>query len=168
MLNKHCQNNLHQIAALLQVIDEAAYRAKLEALSGSSIGQHVRHIIEFYTCLFEQVADGSINYDLRRRELPLEESPQKANAAIQRMIGFLSKVELTGGVYLRTSFDLEEGHSDDIPSSFERELAYCLEHAIHHQALIKVGLHLQGCAEMVSPEFGLAPATLRHLKQTGK
>lgn len=43
-----------------------------------------------------------------------------------------------------------------------RELAYCLEHSIHHQALIKVGLKEQNIENLIDENFGVAPATIRH------
>ena len=47
-------------------------------------------------------------------------------------------------------------------SSFERELLYCLDHAIHHQALIKIGLKELHLSHLVSPDFGVAYSTLRY------
>ena len=35
--------------------------------SDGSIGQHTRHIIEFYECFSEGLDKGLINYDARRR-----------------------------------------------------------------------------------------------------
>ena len=49
-----------------------------------------------------------------------------------------------------------------INSSFERELLYCLDHAIHHQALIKIGLKELDLDHLIAREFGVAYSTLRH------
>ena len=48
-----------------------------------------------------------------------------------------------------------------IESSFERELVYCLEHSIHHKALIKVALREYALTHLVSNSFGVAPSTLK-------
>jgi hypothetical protein len=36
-----------------------------------------------------------------------------------------------------------------------------MEHAIHHMALIRVGLEEQGIPD-IPPHFGVAPSTVRH------
>ncbi|MDC1012234.1 hypothetical protein OAQ04_03240 [Flavobacteriaceae bacterium] len=41
-------------------------------------------------------------------------------------------------------------------SSFLRELAYCLDHRIHHQSLIKIGLTEQGLDHLIDENFGVA------------
>ncbi|MCA1746680.1 MAG: hypothetical protein LC655_03220, partial [Bacteroidales bacterium] len=56
-----------------------------------------------------------------------------------------------------------EGNSQKmISSSVGRELAYCIEHSIHHQAIIKAGLIDLNCTELVSSEFGVAYSTIRY------
>ena len=47
-------------------------------------------------------------------------------------------------------------------TSFDRELLYCLDHAIHHQALIKIGLKELQIADLVGDDFGVAYSTLRY------
>ena len=55
-----------------------------------------------------------------------------------------------------------EAGEEEVKSSFERELLYCLDHAIHHQALIKIGLKELELSHLVSPDFGVAYSTLRY------
>jgi hypothetical protein len=43
-------------------------------------------------------------------------------------------------------------------------LAYCLEHTIHHQALIKIGLMELNLIHLIDQHFGVAPATIRFKK----
>ena len=47
-------------------------------------------------------------------------------------------------------------------TSVDRELLYCLDHAIHHQALIKIGLKELQIADLVGDDFGVAYSTLRY------
>ena len=44
----------------------------------------------------------------------------------------------------------------------DRELLYCLDHAIHHQAFIKIGLKELQIADLVEDDFGVAYSTLRY------
>ena len=48
-----------------------------------------------------------------------------------------------------------------VDSNVQRELAFNLEHAIHHQALIKIGLNQLG--QHMESGFGVAPSTLRSM-----
>jgi hypothetical protein len=59
----------------------------------------------------------------------------------------------------------KEAQNNLVNTSFERELVYCLDHAIHHQALIKIGLKEQELSHLVSQDFGVAYSTLRYRKQ---
>jgi hypothetical protein len=50
-------------------------------------------------------------------------------------------------------------------TNFYREIAYNLEHTIHHMALIKVGVR-EVNADLVIPEsFGVAASTIKHRKE---
>jgi hypothetical protein len=58
------------------------------------------------------------------------------------------------------SFDSKEGKW--LTTSLFRELAYTVEHGIHHQALIRIGVHQIDRDELLDEKFGIAPATIRH------
>lgn len=66
-----------------------------------------------------------------------------------------------GSLYLQGDYSNEGDHTTTIATTFERELVYCLEHTIHHQALIKVGLKELNLEGFLDGHFGVAPATLR-------
>ena len=63
---------------------------------------------------------------------------------------------------LEGNFTGEAGSLTKIATTFQRELAYCLEHSIHHQALIKVGLKELNLENIIEKNFGVAPATIRY------
>jgi hypothetical protein len=56
----------------------------------------------------------------------------------------------------------QEGYLN-IQTNFEREIAYNLEHTIHHMALIRVGV-TETAALQVPDEFGVASATVKYRK----
>jgi uncharacterized damage-inducible protein DinB len=166
-MTQYCKQNLLELKELLQKLSEEQYSRPSEILSGASIGQHLRHVLEFYSCLIESLESGIINYDNRKRSKQVETNPSAAITAIDNIIsvldGGLKCVDLT----LQGNFGAIGGTIVSIRSSVYRELAYNLEHSIHHQALIKVGLKEQGIERLIGAGFGVAPATIRfkHLVQ---
>jgi uncharacterized damage-inducible protein DinB len=164
-INTYCNENLDTIADLLNKLSPEAYQKQEEWLFGSSIGQHTRHILEFYQCLLAAQTSGVANYDLRKRNLALESSPEFAHQTIQEIKEDISRLDASQKLCLEVNHHFEEEDCIKMESTFARELAYCLEHSIHHQALIKVGLQAQKLSELVDETFGVAPATIRYYKR---
>ena len=52
-----------------------------------------------------------------------------------------------------------------IPSTFERELVYNIEHTIHHLALIAIGFRAYFPHVSLSEHFGVASSTVAHQKK---
>ena len=75
----------------------------------------------------------------------------------------LSDVKNTKTINLSASFEPNE--LDSAESSFFRELTYCLDHCIHHQALIKISLKQFGYLYLVDRDFGVAFSTQRYRDQ---
>ena len=63
---------IRQLSNLLKQISPIEYAQSLYVLNGSSIGQHTRHVVEFYQCLLKGKSGGVIDYDARERNLLLE------------------------------------------------------------------------------------------------
>jgi len=162
-MQAECKQNLNELSLLLEKLSVEQYNFKSEFLSGASIGQHIRHILEFYICLSEAVylKVPYINYDNRKRDLSIEQNPEAGINSIRILIGFLDAEQIGGKASLIANFSLDEDQDSIILSSFRRELAYCLEHSIHHQALIKISLLDQGLAHLIEENFGVAPSTIK-------
>lgn len=160
----YCQENLIKIKHLLLKLSNTQYTHASSTLLGASIGQHVRHILEFYQSVFKGVEAKQINYDNRERNVLIE---TKTNFAIELIEDICNKLErdtVEQNLILQANFCAEKDEPISIKTTYIRELAYCLEHSIHHQALIKVGLLDINCLDYVDDAFGLAPASLRHQK----
>lgn len=161
-MNSYCVENLNQIKNLLLELSNEHYIQKLNHLSGATIGQHVRHILEFYQSIMQTEITNVINYDRRKRAIEIEEQIDFALAVIEDINAFLNQ-NLNDKIFvLECNFGTEQKEAKSINTSLFRELAYCLEHSIHHQALVKVGLIELGKVNMIDSNFGLAPATIRH------
>lgn len=158
MIKTHCRENLFQIKNLLQQLTLDAYKHPRELLSGASIGAHVRHVLEFYTCLLNN--DGVVNYDKRERNQEVENSPQEAINLINRIIDQLNLPHNDQEITIEGVYSSANEKAHQFKTSLYREFAYCLEHSIHHQALIKISLIELGLNPLVDENFGLAPATI--------
>lgn len=157
----HCIENLSEIRTLCERFSPKDYAHPLEILSGSSLGQHIRHILELYQAVEKSGISGKVNYDQRERNPLIETCPQTAAFEIRNLIDFLQSVPQDKPLILLGDFGKNEGSLIQIKTSLFRELAYNLEHAIHHQALIKIGLIHLDLAHLIDSDFGVAPATIR-------
>lgn len=158
----YCKENLQEIKRLLVAINDEHYRHPSQLLSEATIGQHIRHILEFYLCLMNGVKSGTVNYDTRERDLELEINRPFAIYTIDKICSNISIAGTVDELNLEGNFSSTDGETTSIKTSVSRELAYCLEHSIHHQALIKISLIEQQVKHVVDPNFGVAPATIRH------
>ncbi|MBA4197851.1 MAG: hypothetical protein C0459_09885 [Chitinophaga sp.] len=134
------------------MMDREDYVYACKSLSATSIGKHVRHSVEMYTCLIDNYNDSVVDYSLRKRDTVLETLPEYASQSFKAIAINVAKEDKPITV-------INEGIAYN--SSYNRELLYCNEHLIHHLALIKIGL-----AELnkynVSANFGVAPSTVKY------
>jgi len=156
------KENLNQIKDLLQNISKQNYIEKPEVLSGASIGQHIRHILEFYLLLVSGSFSGTISYDKRERDTRIENDPEFAINTIERLLSGIDTLEKNLQVKFEADYSVSGASQNVIISSVGRELAYCIEHSIHHQALIKAGLIALGIKDITDEHFGVAYSTIRY------
>lgn len=161
----HCQLNLIELETLLMKLDNNQFTFKLKTLSGATIGQHYRHIIELYQCLHKGLERDEINYDARARDLSLESHVNQCMEQLNAIRLGIENIARNRILTLKGNFACEKEGQINIITSTYRELAYNLEHSIHHQALIKVGLMELGCEEYIDESFGVAPSTIRYRNQ---
>jgi hypothetical protein len=152
---------LKQLSQLLSQLDNTQYAMPLRILNGSSIGQHTRHVIEFYRCLLQGFAKGLVDYDSRERDMELENNLEFVLINIEAIICQIEQATTS-----KTNFLLAVNYNDDIPLFVEtnviREVVYLVEHSIHHYALIKIGLQENFPSIVIPQHFGIAYSTVRH------
>ncbi len=158
---------LGQLLDLLGNLQEAKYSEPLKVLSQATVGQHLRHTLEFYHCLLEQYDSGIINYDERKRDSTLETDVHAAKNEIIRLSECLSSDFPNKKLTLYFSYQDSSTDYDKVESTFYRELVYVIEHTVHHMALIKVGLHELMPGYCVPHSFGVAASTLRFRSEAG-
>lgn len=149
---------LKQLSTVISSLDDQTYASHHELLSGASIGAHVRHTLEFFECLQKCPSSKEINYDLRQRNPELEVSRRSAMNFIDQLSdGFRFSSSATN---LQLVSQGADGSTRQMTSSLDRELWYTIEHAIHHMAIIKIGI-LHAEPNFTFPQnFGIASSTV--------
>lgn len=152
---------LVQLQSTISRLTVEDYRLPNAHLSGSSIGQHVRHILDLFGCLQYGLESGFVNYENRKRDPAIESS---INAAIESIDSIAHSLQ-----YSNRDLVLESGPFGDAGSNqlmmtnYFRELLYNLEHMVHHMALIRIGIE-SSTALKLPADFGVAASTLRYRK----
>ncbi|MEZ4830215.1 MAG: DinB family protein [Bacteroidia bacterium] len=152
---------LSQIRDYLEELDDARYSRPLDLFSNSSIGQHTRHILEFLQCLIEQNPMGVVNYEKRRRNKAIEQDTQTAISVIDYVIAHLKSGSMQESLILETQYE-HDGPVHAVETTLDRELIYNIEHAIHHMAIIKIGMKVIAPEIGIASDFGVAPSTVRY------
>src|SRR3954469_4736467 len=128
-----------QLSESLKSLSDEEYVQPSQILFNATIGQHVRHIIELFLCLEKGYETGVVNYEKRKRDLRIQTDKGLANALLHEIYSRLNRENkdlLLEGVYDEHSSELIS-----IDTNYYREIAYNLEHTVHHMALIRVGIN---------------------------
>ncbi len=162
MLHTSAQELLRQLEEIIDQCDSKDFSRPLDELSGSTFGQHIRHTLEFFICLFDARNERIVNYDNRKHDKLIESEKKLAKSVINSILEFLEKNEEDFDITFEANHTASEGNNQQMKSSFFRELAYNIEHAIHHMALIKIAIN-QSLGYIKLPEnFGVASSTVRY------
>lgn len=151
---------LNDLDSLLMQLSEEEFGRPLDVFSGSSMGQHVRHILEFFQCLTTGIAQGTIDYDARKRDRQIESSPVYARRVLQQLKLVLSQLDTDRPLQLRQTYTPES--SLQVSTNVGRELVYNIEHAIHHMAMLRIGVKLYQPQVQLPINFGVAYSTILH------
>lgn len=165
-LINHNINQLGELQNLLVQLSVKLYQEPQDVVSGATIGQHVRHILEFYICIEKGIKSGTVSYDDRDRQKEIEEDPSFTINVISELKCFLQAIQNTNiEIEFLANYSLLEDQSCSIKSNLERELAYALDHTIHHMAILKIALKVGDPSIFINNKFGVAPSTLRMRSQ---
>ncbi|GAO44394.1 hypothetical protein [Flavihumibacter petaseus] len=158
-LHTAIQTVFSQLSATLGLLQHAHYNQPCHNLSHATIGQHTRHIIEMFQCLLIGYESGIVNYEKRLRNRQIEQDKQLAIDLIHEVNGQLDKANRP--MILEATYRDDSNDILQVETNYYREIAYNLEHTIHHMALIRVGL--REVSDLAVPDaFGVAPSTIKH------
>ncbi len=166
MLIKHNIDKLSEIKNLLLRLPLEVYSSPVEILNEATIGQHFRHILEFYSCLEKGIENRTVSYDDRERDVKIESYINYALESIEKTIRFLEKIEKDFPLTLKANYSTSLSTNQvSIPSSLYRELAYAMDHTVHHLAIIKIALSVSKQKVELNENLGVAPSTIRYRKE---
>jgi hypothetical protein len=158
-LFKEVASNLQQLKLLVEKITPEQFIVPSAYLFQATIGQHTRHAIEMYQCLIRSYESGEICYDDRKRDKTIETDKEKALSQLNWLAASIEKPNKA--LRLKAGYNSKSDESTLLDTNYFRELAYNLEHTIHHMALIRVGLQ-EIAFENIPEGFGVASSTIRH------
>ena len=157
-----CFSILNQLEGTIQQIDEKDFSKPSLALGRSSIGQHTRHTLEFFLCLEKGFQKGIVNYDKRAHDKSIETDKFVALDAIDQIREFISSQKSDHPMKLEVGYERDTEDFLTIETNYFRELTYNIEHAVHHMAIMKIGLREVAPYVKFSSDFGVAISTIRH------
>jgi len=130
------------------------------------MGGHYRHCLDHFTSLRRGLEAGLINYDRRDRDPEVETEPDVALRLTRDLRQWLERLPAAGfdrTLRVRCEVSYHEGRAPEMTSTFGRELAYGVAHAIHHYALMAIMARLMDVA--LPDTFGVAPSTVAHQRK---
>ena len=152
------QAHLASLAELISTLDQAAYQATPGKTTGS-VGEHVRHCLDHARALLSSAEADTLTYDSRLRGSDVERSPLAAIGEIDRVSRQLPRLDAFA---LERPISLVAMTHRDLPqatmeTTLGREVAFVIQHTIHHCALVAMQLDRLGIE--VPARFGYAPST---------
>lgn len=155
---------VRQLTDLLKQLKPNEYNQSLAVLNGSSMGQHTRHVVEFYQCLLKGLCNGVVDYDARERNLMLENDLKFTINCLHEIENNIESIKNPNEpLLLAVSYCTY--NQDFIETNFMREMVYLVEHSIHHYALIRIGLQENFPKIFIPKNFGVAYSTVKHREE---
>lgn len=161
-LSDACQSILVQLSGVVEQLDERDLIKPSHTLSHSTIGQHLRHTLEFFMCLESGFSKGVVNYDKRSHDQLIETDKDIALGTIHRIREFIQNQTGDQPLKLEVGYDPQSDACVTLDTNYLRELTYNIEHAVHHMAIMKIGLREVAPYVVFGADFGVAVSTLRY------
>ena len=153
---------LRKMDDILHQLTDAELSEPRPVLFNSSIGGHLRHILEFYEELLVNRSTGSFSYDRRKRDPLISSEVIAARACVARNISLLNDLSEDADLLVVSELPDTERTSTQ-RTTLMRELAYLADHGVHHLAMVRIAL--QQCLPHISfPEHLGVAASTRNLR----
>ena len=150
------------IVDTMSAIDSDLYHQPLEIYNGSTFGKHFRHIHDFFHCLVHQCPDKEVDYCHRCRDERIENHKDYSIDAFRILQQDLQSLDEDQIITVKADFETSEGVRPAVKTSIGREIMYAYDHAVHHLAIVKIGLNAN-CPHLdLDQNIGVAASTIRH------
>jgi hypothetical protein len=163
---KACCTILAQLNDMVSQLTEQDFTRTIDALGGATLGQHLRHTVEFFSCLQHGAEVGVVNYDKRAHDKRIETSKAVALSTLQTIHEFVKTHPIDKPLTLEVAYDLDKEEFTKLTTNYLRELVYNIEHAVHHMAIMKIGLRVAVPYVTLPHDFGIAASTIRYQAST--
>ncbi len=152
------EKNLHRGITLLNSISDKQYANNSVAPYYSSIGCHMRHVLDVFSCIFDGLETKSIFLNKRRRNQVVE---LQTNLGLQYFDKIVNQLKQIKEENLQDTIEV----NDDLGLGLESAtytlgaiLMQAHSHAIHHFASIGYIIYQLGI-ELPDEDFGFNPTT---------
>ncbi|MGK0440817.1 MAG: hypothetical protein ACJA0N_000612 [Pseudohongiellaceae bacterium] len=160
--------SLDQMTDFISGLSDSEYQLPARPWFESSIGQHLRHVIDLYVALMK--SDGElIDYDYRRRGAAAETNRTTGLAELKEIRGWLADFsieDINNTILVSTETALSTEQTEVFTSSLGRELCFASSHLTHHLAIMATIAKVSG--KDVNAKLGLAPATATFVREQAK
>lgn len=123
----------------------------------SSIGSHIRHILDFYNCILIENQEKKVDLTARNRNIDIEKDCGCAQDYLDSIIKKLNAITFDADENILVIDDLGLGKIG-IPYTFGSLLAQANSHTIHHYAIISYIFDSLGII-IDDLDFGYNPST---------
>ncbi len=158
--------SIDQMMGFIHSLSDEDYQFIAAPWFDSSIGQHLRHIIDLYRALVNAAETQQIDYDVRRRGASIETQRAVGIEELMEVRNWLSSLsvdDIKKAATVKTEVALSAECVETFASSFGRELCFASSHLTHHLAIMAAIAKMAG--KQVDPKLGLAPATASFIRQ---
>lgn len=152
------EKNLRKGISLLENISESEYADSSVPPYFSSIGCHIRHILDVFNGVLNGYPDGLIDLTLRERNELIE---QKLSLGIQYFQDIISRLHQLSDNDLNSEIHLIDNMglgNEKVRTTLGAVLMRAQSHAIHHYASLGYVIHQLGI-QLPDNEFGFNPTT---------
>lgn len=160
-LSQAANHILNQLSGTVEQLTESDF-CKMSVSLNATVGQHLRHTLEFFICLEQGYECGEVNYDKRVHDKTMENDKFIALHAIRQIQQFINSQTDNKVLKLQVGYLPDSEDAVCVHSNYLRELIYNIEHAVHHMAIMKIGIKEVADYVALHPDFGIAVSTLRY------
>lgn len=159
------EKNLQSGIELLECISDAQYSDTSVAPYYSSIGNHTRHVLDVFNCIFIGLESGNIDFSVRERNELAEKETEFGIVYYRSIIAKLkqlNKAEFTTLIQVTDNMGLG---NETVNYTLAAVLMQAQSHAIHHFASIGYLIY-QLKIEMPCSGFGFNPTTPKTVEKS--